>query len=228
MRGRAPTISIDEYALNKYRVMPMPGDPLRASISGGHDEAHDHPLAGRHAPDDGLRRQRCEPKRDPQPRTGPAGAGLAIRLASGRGAGDTCHELQAHGRCPASGRGPVVHLRACSDSICVGATRGQICGIDSGAYKHCNIFSGAFMCSTGAGRASAAPCPPLKADRGGFDGASSILSVSPGSLTPRRSCGGGSPRCLALLELAPLIQQIEPACGPGGSSCSRPAARTRR
>lgn len=38
---------------------------------------------------------------------------------------------------------------ACSDSICVGATRGQICGIDSGGYKHCNIFSGGFMCSTG-------------------------------------------------------------------------------
>lgn len=38
---------------------------------------------------------------------------------------------------------------ACSDSICVGAPRGQICGFDSGGYKHCNIFSGGFMCSTG-------------------------------------------------------------------------------
>ena len=38
---------------------------------------------------------------------------------------------------------------ACSEPICQGAARGQGCGWDSGGQKHCNIFSGGFMCPTG-------------------------------------------------------------------------------
>lgn len=38
---------------------------------------------------------------------------------------------------------------ACSVPICQGARRGQGCGWDSGGQKHCNIFSGGFMCPTG-------------------------------------------------------------------------------
>lgn len=38
---------------------------------------------------------------------------------------------------------------ACSVPACQGARRGQGCGWDSGGQKHCNIFSGGFMCPTG-------------------------------------------------------------------------------
>lgn len=38
---------------------------------------------------------------------------------------------------------------SCSDPICRGARRGQACGWDAGGQKHCNIFSGGFMCPTG-------------------------------------------------------------------------------
>jgi hypothetical protein len=42
----------------------------------------------------------------------------------------------------------VQYCGSCSEPICRGAIRGSSCGT-AGSGKHCNIFSGGYMCPTG-------------------------------------------------------------------------------